>query len=134
MVTPATVASSAMAEVSMARLTVRPEPLSGVWTITSCSPHWPWLSSRGTCSRVSPAAAEHAQRGRLGADQLAGQVGDAHLREPEHLTAGAEQLQHRLAVRPGRADPQAHDHLTAQHPAQVGHHVSVGAGPRPNRP
>ena len=57
MVTPAAVASSAMAEVSMAEVTGRPEPLSGAWTRTSCSRHWPWCSSRGTSTRVSPAVA-----------------------------------------------------------------------------
>ena len=75
---------------------------------------------------------EHVQGGRLGPDQLPGQAGDAHLREPEHLAAGAEQLQHRLAVRPGRSDPQAHDQVPVQDLAQVGHHVRLG--PVPGRP
>ena len=98
---------------------------------TSCRPATGRGATAGaTCRRVSPDRPEHVQGRRLGPDQLSGQAGDAHLREPEHLTTGTEQLQHRLAVRSRRADPQAHDQVPVQDFAQVGYHVRLGPVPR----
>ena len=59
------------------------------------------------------------QRGPFGPDQVPGQRVDADLGEPGRLAAGGEQLQHRLAVSPGRAQVRADQHLVAEDVLQV---------------
>ena len=82
------------------------------------------------------------QRGAFGLDQVPGQRIDADLGESRRLAARGEQLEHRLAVSPGRPQVGADQHLVAENGTQIrlnracariaGAGGRIGADPQPS--